>query len=289
MKLKPILLYILFFMAAFIVFAFLLFPQKEVAATLSRSLTDPDSTIVLTIDNVRPGFPFKLKFENTKLLLGRNTQIILYSFDVFLDIFFIFNEEKHIRIHSDLYQGSVKGSLRLDSTNPFLFSEPEFFMSGVKIRDFRYKTGLADIALNCELSGEYKQIEAADKRDSRQGLIHIRNFSAKMNQSLFNTLNLPVIDFSDIELEFTQQLKAVTLIQCTAKGPSINVKLKGNIDIVFPVQESRLNLTGAILPDSPYLAKFVNMAALKAKVKNISKDGIKFNINGTLKNPKIGI
>lgn len=289
MKLKPVLLYIIFFIVAFIVFLFLLFPQKEVAATLSRSLTSSDSNILLTIDKVKLGFPFKLKFENTKLRLGRNTQIVPDSFDVFLDISSIFDKEKYIRIQSDLYQGAVKGNLRINSIKPFLFSESEFFMSEVKISDLKYKTDLADIALSCEVNGEYKQIEAGDKRDSGQGTIHIRNFSAKMNQSLFNSLNLSVIDFSDIELEFTQQLKAVTLVQCTAIGPSINIKLKGNIDIVFPVQESRLNLTGAILPDSPYLVKFVNVAALKAKAKNIFKDGIKFNIKGTLKNPEIGI
>jgi type II secretion system protein N len=289
MKLKPVMLYILFFIAVFIVFVFILFPQKQVAAYLSRSLTDQDSTIRLTIDNVRPGFPFKLKFENTKIMLGRNTQIIPDSFDVFFDISSILNKDKYIKITSGVYQGSVKGRLRLDSTHPFLFSAPQFFMSGIKINDFRYKTDLADIVLSCELGGEYNQIEAEDKTDSGQGKIHIRNFSAKMNQSLFNMLNLPVIDFSDIELEFTQRLKSVTVIQCTAKGPSVNIKLKGNIDIAFPVQESRLNLTGTILPDSPYLAKFVNVPALKAMAKSISKHGIKFNIKGTLKNPKIGI
>lgn len=289
MKLKSVLFYFFFFIAAGFIFIFILFPQKQVAAYLSYSLTDSDSNIRVSIDNVKLGFPFKLKFENTKLLLGRDTQIIPESFDVFLDLASIFNEEKQIRIQSGFYQGSIKGGLRLDSINPLLFSDIKFFMSGVKISNVGYKTDLADIDLSCELSGEYKQLGVVDKKDSGHGTIHIRNVFAKMNHSLFNTLNLPVIDFSDIELEFTQQLKAVTLIQCTAKGPSINVKLKGNIDIVFPVQESRLNLTGAILPDSPYLAKFVNMAALKAKVKNISKDGIKFNINGTLKNPKIGI
>ena len=289
MKLKPILLYILFFTAAVIVFVFLLFPQKELAAYLSRLLTDTDSNIQVTIETVRPGFPFKLKFENSKLMFGRNIQIVPDSLDVLLDISSMFNKQKHIKIASDLYQGSVKCSLRLNSIKPFLFSEPEFFISGVKISDFRYKTDLADITLTCDLSGEYKQIETADKKDSGQGLIHIRNLSAKMKNSLFNTLNLPVIDFSDIECEFTRQSKAVTLIQCRAKGPSINVKLKGNIDIVFPVKESRLNLTGAILPDSPYLAKFVNTTAIKSKTKNILKDGIKFYIKGILKNPKIGI
>ena len=289
MKLKPLLLYILFFMVVCIVFIFLLFPQREVSAYLSRSVTDSNPDIQVSIDTVRPGFPFKLKFDNTRLVLGKNMQIVPDSFGVSLDIFSIFNNEKHIKIVSDFYQGSVKGRLRLDNTNFLLFSVPELSMSGVKISDFKYNTDLADIALSCELNGEYKQIEAADKADSGQGTLHIRNFSAKMNQSLFNTLNLPVIDFSDIELEFTRHLKEITLTQCTAKGSIIYLKLKGNIGIVFPVEEIRLNLTGVILPDSPYLAKFVNSAALKAVIKNMSKDGIKFNIKGTLKDPKIGI
>ena len=68
MKPKSILVYILFFIAAFIAFLFLLFPQKQVAAYLSRSLTIPNSNIRFSIDNVKLALPFNLIFEGSNLM-----------------------------------------------------------------------------------------------------------------------------------------------------------------------------------------------------------------------------
>jgi len=289
MKLKPILLYFLFFIAAIVIFLFLLFPERRVAGSLSRSLTTVNPNVRVSIDKVKPGLPFKLVFENTKLLLNQTTQIVPESFEVFLGPAFIFNTKKPIAFQSDIYQGSVNGSLRLDNMDPFLFSRAELFMSKVEINDFRYKTGLADITLGCEVSGNYKQLETSGEKKSGQGTILCKNFKAKMKNSLFNTLKLPVVDFTDIKLEFTQSEKRVIITQCLARGSIINVKFKGSMEMMSPLQNTKLDLTGMILPDSPYLAKFANTASIKAVVKNISKQGIGFNIKGTLKHPEIGI
>lgn len=296
MKPKSILLYIFFFLAAFFVFASLLFPGKEAATYLSQSFKSKN--LQLSIDTVKPVFPFKLKLEKIKLFIGQEiegqdinqrTQIVPESFEISFSPASIFNEKKSIQFESDFYQGSVKGHLRLNSMDPFMFSDADAVMAGVKISDFKYTTKIADITLGCELNGEYKQTESGDKTDSGRGILLVRHFSAKMKNSLFNHLSLPQVDFSEIKLEFIQHPQRVTIEQCTARGPIINVKLKGQMEIVFPVQKSRLNLTGVIQPDSPYLAKFANMAAIKSVAKNIQKDGIKFTINGLLENPKIGI
>jgi type II secretion system protein N len=295
MKLKSILLYILFFSASSLVFVFLLFPRAEFANYLSYALKRQN--LVVTIDNVKPAIPFTLKFENTKFLLGQNINqntnqgihIVPQSFEVLLDPVSIFKDKKQIKFQSGFYQGFINGHLFLNSFDPLAFSNVTASMSGVKISGFAYKTDLADITLGCELNGEYKQTRAGDKKDFGNGRMLISNFSAQMKDSLFNNLHLPVVDFSEITLEFIQHPKRITLTQCTAKGSIINVKLKGSMDIIFPVQKTRLNLTGVIQPDSPYLAKFVNMAVIKSVVKNIKKNGIIFTIKGTLENPEIGI
>lgn len=129
----------------------------------------------ISIDNIKPALPFKLKFENTKLLIGQDinqrTQIVAESFTVFLDPVSIFKNKKQIKIQSDFYQGSVKGQ----------------------------------------------------------------------------------------------------------------------IEIIFPVEKSSLDLTGVILPDSTYLTKFANMADINPVIRSIQKNGIIFTIKGTFENPKIGI
>jgi len=299
MKPKFILFYSLFFIVSSVVFAFLLFPGKELAAYLSQVVKNQN--FILIIDDVKPAIPFTLKFENTKFLIGQNinqdlgqkinegTQIIPQSFEVFLDPVSILKNKKQIKFQSNFSQGSIKGQLLLNSFDPLSFSNGTAFLSGMKISDFRYKTDLADIIFNCELNGEYRQSRAGGKDDFGNGSLLIQNFSAEMKNSFFNILNLPIVDFSNIKLEFIQQTNGLTITKCLAMGSIINVKLKGRVDIAFPVQKTRLNLTGVILPDSPYLAKFANMARIKSVVKNSKKEGIIFTIKGTLKNPEIKI
>lgn len=65
-----------------------------------------------------------------------------------------------------------------------------------------------------------------------------------------------------------------------ASGSIINVKSKGKIDVLPPLQNSRLSLTGIILPDSPYLAKFVNMATINSVVKIYQKTGLDLILTG---------
>jgi len=243
----------------------------------------------LRIGRVKPSIPLKLKLENSKLLIGQDTQIVPDSFDVSFAPMAIFKGKKIIKFQSYFPQGSVKGHLLLKRIDPFLFSDAKAVMSGVKISNFKYKTKLADITMGCELNGDCRQAAARDKKDSWQGKILIHNFSAQMKNSLFNILNLPIVDFFEINSEFVKNRKKITVQKCLAKGTIINVKLKGQVDIVFPLQKSRLNFTGVILRDSPYLAKFANLASIQAVAKNIQKDGIKFYIKGTLKNPKIGL
>jgi type II secretion system protein N len=287
MKLKSALLYLLWFIAAFVLFVFLLFPEKQAADYLSRSLTSKSLPIRGSIESVRPALPMGLKSGNLTLILGTDLQITPDYFKASLNLSSLFKAFKRIDFQSGLYQGTLNGNMRINSLDPFSASRVNLSMDRVKIKDFRYTSGLADIVLDCDLNGEYRQIETADKATSGQGTLLIQNLTAKLSNSLFNTLNLPVIDFSNIRLEYTHHGQTVTGIQCVARGSVINVKCNGKIDLLFPLGKSRLDLNGTILPDSPYLAKFANTAGIKAAANQISKTGINFSINGTLENPKI--
>lgn len=289
MKLNIVLLYLLFFMGSVVFFLFVLFPQKQVAAYLSRSLTTENSVLSVKIESIQPALPFGLKSKNIRLLLDQKVTLTPEYVKVFLKPVSMFKKENHIQFQSGLSRGFIEGSLLVNSLDPFLFSQLKLVADRVKISNFRYKSNLADIVLNAELNGEFKQEEDSDKAESAHGDFFIQNLTAEMKNSLFNTLNLPVVDFSDIKLEFTQSRKTIKVKQCMARGSIIHVTCKGNIDIFFPLEKSKLTLTGVILPDSPYLAKFANMTGIKKTVKNISFSGINFNISGTLGNPKIGL
>ncbi len=286
---KRIFLYFLFFLAAFAVCLVLRFPGKEMAGYCTRSLTKPDSNLRVSIGNVKPALPFHLEFENTEFYLGPDAVIKPDTFAVLPGLFNFFKAEKTVDIRSALHKGTVNATLYLKSIHPYVFSNAKGSASGIKINGFKYITNLADITLSCEMEGDTKFDVTEEKGIKGDGIFLFRKFSAEMKNSFFNTLNIPLVDFSNIQVDFTHQGNVVTIKQCTAKGSIINIALKGTIEIVSPLKESRLSLSGSLLPDSPYLAKFAYTNAVKAITKDTAREGIRFNITGTFKNPEIGL
>lgn len=286
---KRIFFYFFFFLAAFGLSLVFRFPGKETAAHFTRSLTQSDSTLRVSIGNVKPALLFHLEFEDTEFHLGRDMVVKPESFSARPGLLNFFRNEKTVDIRSDLYQGRIKAELNLKSINPFVFSNSKISASGIRINAFNYVTNLGDITLNGEMSGDTTLFLSEEKKLNGDGIVSFHTFSADIKNSFFNTLNIPRVDFSDIQFDFTHNGNVITIKQCTAKGSIINVALKGTLELVTPLAESRLNLSGSLLPDSPYLAKFAHTTAVKATVKDLTKDGIRFNITGTFKNPEIGI
>ncbi len=290
MKFKSVTLYSLFFIAALFVLVYLLFPQKDAAQFLSGYLNKNNSKLALSCESVKLKMPLKLSLENPKILIDNNIQLEPEFFEIKLNPSLFFNKSKKNVFQSDLYQGSVKGTFDVKNFEPLLFSRAELLISKVKIDNVRYKTELADILLGCVVNGEYQYNEGIDKNKFGTGKFIIKNFSAKIKNSFFNALNLPVVDFKEILLEFEQESNnIVSITQCLARGSIINLKLKGDINIVFPLRMTKLDLAGVVIQDSPYFARLANTAAVKTVVDAILKDGIKFNLQGTLSEPEISI
>ena len=66
MKIKPVLLYILFFMAAILFFIYILFPQKDAAGYISGLLDENNSKLQFSCERVKLKLPLKLSMENPK-------------------------------------------------------------------------------------------------------------------------------------------------------------------------------------------------------------------------------
>ena len=67
----------------------------------------------VSIDNVKPALPFKLKFKNTKLLLDKDIQITAKSCTVILYPASIFKDTKQIKFQSAFHEGLIKGPIEI--------------------------------------------------------------------------------------------------------------------------------------------------------------------------------
>ncbi len=289
MNVKLVLFYFLFSMAAFVLFVFVLFPGKKVAAYLSRTVTRPNAMVQVSMEDADLFPPLRVFFDNARFSMGPDITITPQTFGISLSLPAFFEKEKTIGFQSKIFQGTANGSFRVIRFDPLAVSEAQITMSDITITQFLYQTELADITVSCEINGEYSFFGQGNEKQQSKGTCVIRNVSAVMENSLFNRMNLPLVDFSQVEAAYTQTGNTITITNCIAKGPIVHIKLTGDIQLEFPLKESRLNLVGLVLPESPYLAVLADNAAIKAAVKNISRDGIKFGLSGTLMHPKIGI
>lgn len=289
MKIKLVLFYLLFSMAAFVLFVFVLFPGKKVAAYLSDTVTRPDAMVQVHMEDADLYPPLRVFFDNPRFSLGPDLTIIPQTFGISLSVPAFFENEKNISFQSKIFQGTATGSFRVTHLDPLSVSDAQITISDIKITQFFYQTDLADITVSGEMNGQYTFWGQEDKQQQGKGTLVIQNVSAVMENSLFNRLKLPLIDFSRVEAAYTQAGKTITITNCIAKGSILHIKLTGDIQTGFPLKESRLNLMGVVLPESPYLAVLADNAAIKAAVKNISRDGITFGLSGTLMRPKIEI
>ncbi len=290
MRLKSVWLYCLVFLFALILFVYLLFPEQEFAQSLSHTLTNQDAGIRVRIDKIKLALlPPGLKFINTAIVLDNGTKITPQSIKIFLNPMSLFKRQKKIRFQSALYGGAITGSLIVDQFHPLEMSVPVLVVSQVQVREFKLNTDMGVINLTCQLNGNYAEIDSKNNTPKGHGTIRMHTVLAHFKNPLFTALNLPVIDFSDIKLNFTHHQKTVHIDDGKATGPMMTINFKGTINIDSPARESRLDLVATVWPESEYFTKLTALAGpgIGTKAKNQDNTGISFNINGTLKSPGI--
>lgn len=285
MKKKNSVLYLLLFLTVTIFFAFGLFPGKELASFLSNTLST--STLQVSIDNARPSLPWSLSLDNTRISISHGIKINPASAKLTFRPSEIFNRGKQILFYSDIHNGSINGTLQMDTFTPFTLSQFNLEMSEIKLDNFSYKTQLADITLNCRLNGQYKNKITDKKERSGRGKISIQDCSVTLENSFLNTLKIPMVNFSTVTADITRSDHTVSIKNGIATGPSINLTLKGRVNLETPLQNCRLNLAGVMKLDSLHASKFAAVNNKRFASKSILNKGIAFKLNGTIKNPKI--
>lgn len=281
MNKKTALGYFVLFVFSCCLFLVLAFPGERLAARLNSELNQPGTPVKADIERVSFVLPFFLNLENTRIVLANNTEILPEELKIKITPGLLFSEEKEVRFTSRVNGGEISGTVPAGKGGQAGLADASIQMDGIKIDQYRYNTRIADITLSCSISGEYKE---------GQGNFKLSGFESRLRRSLLNRLKIPKVDFTSVDVDFLKEERVIHLKQLKARGPVININLKGEITPGKNASDSRLSLTGSILSDSPYLARLANSAIIRSMVKKAAaKDGIHFSINGTLEQPRISL
>jgi len=289
MRLKPVLFYTLAFLIAFYASLLLLFPKQRAVSFFQGVLSSLSPNLNVSIGGAGLDPLLHLDLKEITVLLGDTIRFSSSSAAVFVDPVSIKEPEKKITVETGFHGGVLDCRLGLTRLSPPAASRINLEMKNAQVKDLNYRTQLAEIRINCIADGTYTSNNDQESFGAGRGEILLRNFSAEMKDSLFNRLNLSEVGFTTVKIEYERKQKVLDIKKCIARGPVINVSLKGTIETGFPLQSSRLSMAGSILPDSPYLAKFKNLAVLREKTADIASKGVAFDVTGTLGHPEIGI
>ncbi len=292
---KWIILYAILFVASAAIFSVILFPDQKISEYVRTVSARPQADLEIKFDTASSILPWKLNFKQAKIRVYQTFQIAPDTFSLSVGPLFFFKKKGKVNFNAELLGGKVNGFLTIEDSDVPSVSGTQISMSNVNIPQLKYKNSLADMILTCTLNGQYQaggsSQHTGPDRAGPSGLGHlsVKNVVAVISSDLFKTLNIPKLEFSQIKLDFTQKGNTIKLVQCLAQGPVINIKLNGDIVFADPVLQTQVKLNGRLLPDSPYLAKFANVAAIRSAIKNIPKNGIGFTITGTLERPKMNL
>ncbi len=292
---KLIILYAVLFAFSAVIFSVVLFPEQEISEYVRTVSVRPQSDFEIRFDAASSVLPWKLNFQHAQIKVYQTLQIAPDAFSLSVSPVFFFKKKGRVNFDADLFDGKAKGFFRIEDPDAPSVSGTQISVSNVNLSELKYSNSLADILLTCTLNGQYQADGSSQtsgpERTGQSGLGHlsVKNVTAVVSAGLFKALNIPKLDFSEIKLDFTQKGNTIKLMQCLAQGPVLNIKLNGDIVFAYPVLQTQVKLKGRMMPDSPYLAKFANVAAIRSAVKNISKNGIGFNLTGTLEHPKIDL
>ncbi len=287
MKIKTIVFYILVFSGSLSVFLVILFPGKKAACLLSECSQNSSNYFHCT--DIRPCFPFCLEFKNAGIVIS-GMKFEPDMLKIRLSGIPLPGHDAAVKITAESGRGCVNAATAIAGVNPLKCIDPSVSASGIRIRDFRYRAGQADISADAVLDIELDasglwpgHISAA------RGTIRATKTVINLKNSLLNRMGMSGVRFSSIIVRFIKKKNKIIITECSAQGSAIHLAITGNIITdIFP-DRTRLNLKGLVFTDSSAFVKFAGLASVKASGKDILREGIKFSITGTLKNPEIKI
>ncbi|MBU3951278.1 MAG: type II secretion system protein GspN [Proteobacteria bacterium] len=290
MSLRRVSFYSLYFVAAFVVFAFLCFPQEPMAKKISTRMGKIFPYISLKTDRATPSFPFGIKCENPEIMVGNLISIPFDTFKLGFSLLDLLNTDKDIRFSGTLLGGAVNGKTEAVSFSRNDFSTFKLNLSGIQIKNFPYKTPDAQMDLSFELDGRYA---SPDEKDGSQnsGTLILKQMTAGIQNALLNRMGIDLLEFSHIEIDFLQDKNRIFLSKCIAQGNVMTIRVTGTLtpatDIFQPPENWTLDLKGFFQPQPAFIPKLAGVSSMASLFKDNQKQGIPIRITGPVKAPEI--
>ncbi|MDY6954730.1 MAG: type II secretion system protein GspN [Thermodesulfobacteriota bacterium] len=271
-------------------FMYLSFPSDTICRYLQGVATRFAPAVALSVDSVRPSFPFGLKLEDTDVRLRERPDTHLFAADSFLimpSVQALTLRRPAFRFDCQgLYGGEMQGVVAFKT---FGLSGP--LRSDVEIRSVQlghhpHLEEWLPVALSGEMSGTlfYSGTQGDLINGSGQGDVSILDSRVRFSQPV---LGMQSVHFERIDARMALNKQRISLETCDFFGEQLQGKASGTIDLKQTVDESRLDLKVTLeafsgLSDDPGLFDVVGLFG-----QGMDEGNLTIFIRGTVSHPRI--
>jgi len=282
--------YVLFAVTIGGMFLYFCFPSDAVRDYLEGSASRFAPPLTLRLHNVRPAFPFGLKFEDADLGFKEGPGIPLFKADSFVlrpSMRILALRGPAFRFACSAYGGKIQGVIVFKA---FSFQGP--FQSDVEMTDVRlgqhpYFRDWLKRELTGTVSGSvtYTGRPGSFPQGTGQGDLSILNGSVRLAQPF---LGVESVNFRRIDVEMVLEKQHISLARFDFEGKEVEGKVSGTVHLNPHFSRSTLDLRVALKASSAFLPGEGGLVGAATFLGQGLRDGnVTISIRGTVAQPRI--
>jgi type II secretion system protein N len=292
-KHKKCLGYILYGILLMIVLLYYRFPSDALGDYLQSTADEINPRYHVLVGEVRPSFPFGVKFLKTRVSLRENPDTNLFMAESLLirpGLWSFLKGESKYRFDCLAYGGEIKGSVYFSDNGGEAPERP--FTTSIELRDIRiddYEYLFTLIGRNVKgiLGGiiTYSGQGSLFINGTGEANLRISNGSVELLQPIFS---LESVSFDDVSIKMILEKTKIKLTRVELKGREIKGTLSGTIGLKQNFSRSRLALRGSIEPLEDFFKSENGAPRIMKLFKRRLREGkLSFVVRGTPTDPKI--
>lgn len=280
-------LYFAYVVVAVVFFIYFLFPSEAVKKYISYSLGKAAPGLNVTIDQVKPAFPFCVRLYETKFYYLKKILFGIEQARTGTGLFPFFGSKNTFYFKGRAYDGDIDVNAlntKKDSANNFVI---EAKLDGIRIKDIPAMRNLTEHTISGILGGQITWNNSSENVKSAVVKFELSDFKLEFITPVFNVENL---FFSKINIRSTLSNKKLDIQQCVLNGRQADGDVGGFVMLREPLCESNLSLSGTIKPHPLFLAKLdKKISAIFLLNKKPGAGSISFQIGGTIEKPEFSL
>jgi type II secretion system protein N len=284
---KKKILFILYIIAAFIFFLYILFPSNAVKKYIEHKLGGIHPDLSISIGNINPTFPPGIRLKAVSFYYIRSSLLDAETIKIVPGILSLFSSKTTFSFKGAAYAGIINGSADIGNNSGHIKIDTN--LAGIQIKDIPAIKNLAGIEkekykVSGILNGKVRYSNNKGSGRVEGAMLGISDCRIKLKEPVFNHENFT---FSKIEADLAMVKKRFQIKSCTIEGDKVNASLSGSVVTKKNLGSSVLNLNGKIKLKPLFFGNMKkNLLASIFPKKMSGNSSFTYKIGGTFDNPE---